>query len=67
MVEASPDFQTQQAGAKTAFDQARAELSGDELQQQMQTLHRICEVALVGQFRTGTPVLEPTRSFPLLS
>jgi Ankyrin repeats (3 copies) len=57
-LEASPDFQTQQAGAKAAFDQARAELSGDELQQQMQTLHRICEVALVAQFRTGTPVVE---------
>jgi hypothetical protein len=24
----------------------------------MQTLHRICEVALVDQFRTGTPVVE---------
>ena len=57
-LEASPEFQTQQAGAKAAFDQARAELSGDELQQQMQTLHRICEVALVDQFRTGTPVVE---------
>jgi hypothetical protein len=57
-IEASPDFQTQQAGAKAVFDQARAELSGDELQQQMQTLHRICEVALVAQFRTGIPVME---------
>jgi hypothetical protein len=57
-LEASPEFQTQQAGAKAAFDQARAELSGDELQQQMQTLHRICEVALVDQFRTGIPVVE---------
>ena len=57
-LEASPDFQTQQAGAKAAFDQARAQLSGDELQQQMQTLHRLCEVALVDQFRTGTPVME---------
>ena len=57
-LEASPEFQTQQAGAKAAFDEARAQLSGDELQQQMQTLHRICEVALVGQFRTGTPVME---------
>jgi hypothetical protein len=57
-LEASPDFQAQQAGAKAAFDQARAELSGDELQQQMQALHRICEVALVDQFRNGTPVVE---------
>jgi len=57
-LEASPDFQTQQAGAKAAFDEARAQLSGDELQQQMQTLHRICEVALVDQFRNGTPVVE---------
>jgi hypothetical protein len=57
-LEASPDFQAQQAGAKAVFDQVRAELSGDELQQQMQTLHRICEVGLVDQFRTGTPVVE---------
>ena len=57
-LEASAEFQQQQAGAKAAFDQARAQLSGDELQQQMQTLHRICEVALVDQFRTGTPVSE---------
>jgi Ankyrin repeats (3 copies)/Ankyrin repeats (many copies) len=57
-LEASPDFQTPQAGAKAAFDEARAQLSGDELREQMQTLHRICEVALVDQFRTGTPVSE---------
>jgi hypothetical protein len=57
-LEVSPDFQTQQAGAKAGFDKVRSELSGDELQAQMQTLHRICEVALVDQFRTGTPVVE---------
>jgi len=64
-LEASPEFQQQQAGAKAAFDRARAELSGDELQQQMQTLHRICEVALVDQFRTGTPVLEAGTGAPV--
>lgn len=57
-LEASTEFQQQQAGAKAAFDQVRAELGGDELQRQMETLHRICEVALVAQFRTGTPVVE---------
>lgn len=57
-LEASAEFQQQQAGAKAAFDQVRAQLSGDELQRQMETLHRICEVALVDQFRTGTPVSE---------
>jgi hypothetical protein len=57
-LEASPEFQQQQAGAKAAFDQARAELSADEFREQLQTLHRICEVALVDQFRTGTPVME---------
>jgi hypothetical protein len=57
-LEAAPEFQRQQADSKALFEQARAELSGDELQQQMQALHRICEVALVDQFRTGTPVSE---------
>jgi ankyrin repeat protein len=63
-LEASPDFQAQQAAAKAAFDEARAQFSGDELREQMQALHRICEVALVDQFRTGTPVLEAGTGAP---
>jgi len=57
-LEASPEFQRQQTDARALFEQARAQFSGDELQQQMQALHRICEVALVDQFRTGAPVSE---------
>lgn len=63
-LEASPEFQRQQTGAKAAFEQARAQLSGDELREQMQTLHRICEVALVDQFRTGTAVSEAAGATP---
>jgi hypothetical protein len=64
-LEASPEFRSQQADAKNAFEQARAEAAqaGEgELQHQMETLHRICEVSLVDQFRFGTPVSEAAAS-----
>jgi hypothetical protein len=64
-LEALPEFQKQQADARVAFEQARdqAVQAGDEeLQQQMATLHRICEVSLVDQFRFGTPVSEVSAS-----
>jgi uncharacterized protein len=60
-LEASPEFQNQQAEAKNAFEQAGAQAAQageDELRQQMGTLHRICETSLVDQFRFGTPVSE---------
>jgi hypothetical protein len=46
-------------------DQAKAEAAqagDDELRRQMETLHRICEVSLVDQFRFGTPVSEASVS-----
>ncbi len=64
-LEAMPEFQKQQADAKVAFEQAKAEAAqagDDELRQRMQTLHRICEVSLVDQFRFGTPVSEASAS-----
>lgn len=60
-LEALPEFRKQQADAKVAFEQAKAEAAqagDDELRRQMETLHRICEVSLVDQFRFGTPVSE---------
>jgi hypothetical protein len=60
-LEASPEFRSQQAEAKSAFELARSQVAqagGDELRQQIATLHRICEVSLVDQFRLGTPVSE---------
>lgn len=63
-LEASPEFQRQQSDAKAAFERARAQAGGDELREQMQALHRICEVALVDQFRTGTPVSEAAGATP---
>jgi hypothetical protein len=64
-LETSPEFQKQQAGAKVAFEQAKAEAAqagDDELRRQMESLHRICEVSLVDQFRFGTPVSEASVS-----
>jgi ankyrin repeat protein len=64
-LETMPEFRQQQAGAKVAFEQAKAEaaLAGDEeLRRQMEILHRICEVSLVNQFRFGTPVSEASVS-----
>jgi hypothetical protein len=58
-LEAMPEFQIRLAGAKAAFDQARAaaaEAGDEELRLQMAALHRICEVSLIDQFRFGTPV-----------
>jgi hypothetical protein len=45
-LETLPEFQKQQADAKLAFEQAKAEAAqagDDELRRQMETLHRICE------------------------
>jgi ankyrin repeat protein len=64
-LEALPEFRQQQAAAKAAFDQARADAAqagDDELQQHVATLHRICEASLVDQFRFGTPVSEASAS-----
>jgi len=60
-LETLPEFQKQQADAKIAFEQAKAaaaQAGDDELRRQMETLHHICEVSLVDQFRLGTPVSE---------
>jgi hypothetical protein len=57
-LEASPEFQKLQAYSKGAFDESRAQASDDELRQQTDALHRICEVSLVDHFRTGTPILD---------
>jgi hypothetical protein len=57
-VESSPEFKKHQTDAKAGFEQFRAEASDDDRREQMQTLHRLCEVALLEQFRTGTPVSE---------
>jgi uncharacterized protein len=64
-LETLPEFQKQQANAKVAFEQAKADAAqagDDELRLQMETLHRICEVSLVDQFRFGTPVSEASVS-----
>jgi hypothetical protein len=64
-LETLPEFQKEQAGAKVAFEQAKAEAAqagDDELRRQMESLHRICEVSLVDQFRFGTPVSEASVS-----
>ena len=60
-LETSPEFRKQQADAKVAFEQAKAaaaQAGDDELRRQMETLHRICEVSLVDQFRFGTPIAD---------
>ena len=57
-LEASPEFQKLQAYSKAAFDEHRAEASNDELRQQTEAVHRICEVSLVEHFRTGAPISE---------
>jgi uncharacterized protein len=57
-LEASPEFQKLQAYSKAAFDENRAQASDDELRQQKEALHRICEVELVDHFRTGAPISE---------
>jgi ankyrin repeat protein len=57
-LEASPEFQQRQSDAMLAFEHIRAQAGDDELRQQVQILHRICEESLVEQFRTGTPVSE---------
>lgn len=57
-LEGSPEFQKLQAYSKAAFDENRAQASDDEVRQQKDALHRICEVALVDHFRTGAPILE---------
>jgi hypothetical protein len=60
-IETSPDFTRTQADAQSAFEQAKAQAAqaGEaELQRQMKTLHRICEVGLIDQFRFGMPVSE---------
>lgn len=57
-VESSPEFKKHQTDAETGFEKFKAEASDDERREQMETLHRLCEVALVEQFRTGTPVSE---------
>jgi hypothetical protein len=56
-LEASPEFQKLQAYSKPAFDEHRAEAS-NELRQQTEAVHRICEVSLVEHFRTGAPISE---------
>jgi len=64
-LETLPEFQKQQADAKVALEEAKAEAAqagDDELQRQMATLHRICEVSLVEQFRFGIPVSEASNS-----
>jgi hypothetical protein len=64
-LEAMPEFHKQQADARVAFEQAKAEAAqagDDELRQRMETLHRICEVSLLDQFRFGTPVSEASAS-----
>jgi ankyrin repeat protein len=66
-LETLPEFRKQQADAKVAFEQAKAEAAqagDDELRRRMETLHRICEVSLVDQFRFGTPVSEASGSAP---
>jgi hypothetical protein len=66
-LESLPEFRKQQAGAKVAFEQAKADAAqagDDELRRRMETLHRICEVSLVDQFRFGTPVSEASVSAP---
>jgi hypothetical protein len=57
-LEASPEFQKLQAYSKVAFDENRAQASNDELRQQTEAVHRICEVSLVDHFRTGAPMSE---------
>jgi hypothetical protein len=63
-LEALPEFQQQQSDAMRAFERIRAQAGDDELRQQVQILHRICEESLVEQFRTGTPVSEAAISSP---
>jgi hypothetical protein len=57
-LESSVEFQKQQAAAKEFFASKHAQAADDELQEHREALHRICEVGLVAQFRTGEPAYE---------
>ena len=63
-LESSGEFQKQLAAAKAFFADDQAQATGDELRMHRQAMHRICEVGLVTQFRTGAPVYESTNARP---